>query len=104
MSRKCEGCGDAATKEDTDGVPLCNLCYMELQIETYKRELSALRGEVERVKGAFKEYGRHKRGCQIVPADPLMGTLGLKPHSCTCGFNEALSRPEQEHENGDRKC
>ncbi len=29
--RKCEGCGDEATKEDCDGVSLCQECYDEMK-------------------------------------------------------------------------
>lgn len=29
--RKCEGCGKRATREDCEGVPLCEKCYDELE-------------------------------------------------------------------------
>ena len=32
--RKCEGCGEPATRSDCEGIPLCEACYDSLLDET----------------------------------------------------------------------
>jgi len=54
-------------------------------------EIARLEAEVERLRSALGQYGRHWANCKIQRC-PEVGPL----HDCTCGFDAALNPPAKE--------
>lgn len=89
-NQECECCGAPATKEDVEGVPLCDECYEDLKIET-----NALAAPVP----THPNPGAETEATKGLPAAPEQGRLLSAelirswPRACRkCGRGAAISK------------
>lgn len=82
------------------GTPVAMAKVLKQHIERCpKHPMSDLRACLEKataqvcgMRGSLWPYLHHLRGCKINPGGKIMAALGrAEPHSCTCGFTEAVS-------------
>lgn len=76
----------------------CNYCYgsehYAEDVPYLLTELTALREEVERLKGALEKYGYHEHGCSFRPT--RAGRITGVP--CDCGLHKAALSPSPAQE------
>jgi len=58
---KCEGCGKRATRQDVEGIDLCDACFWECVADNQKDEIARLR-EI------WREYRKYLQ--EKYPANP----------------------------------
>lgn len=86
-NRKCEGCGVHATKEDSEGVPLCGKCHASLVAEQSRVPCPTCGGCREALLAALRAMNDEGPGAglRVILTEGLGALEATRPRCPTCG-------------------